>query len=153
MKSARRRVLLVSLSVFLLLACSTAATAAASPARAAKSASFCGVAKGFAKSLRKPPATQSLATAPAQASFKTNLTKVVAAKGKLVSAAPGSLKNDVTKVIAFYALLKSDLVKAKWTFALLAAKPALLIKLETAATKTAPSFNRLQLYFRKTCKY
>ena len=145
MKRTRRHVLLASLAALVLLACSTATTAAASPAGAERTASLCSVGKGVFKSLTLPKSS----TAPS--TLSSNLTKILAAKSALISASPKKLKSDVRKALAVYALIKTDLAKTGGNFQRVYATPALVTPLIAAVTKATPSFNRLSRYAKHTC--
>ena len=151
MNPARRPAQLAALAALVAVAAAVPASAVSSPARNTRGASLCSVAKGVAKTLERPPTAASLTTAQAQAQLKTNLGRVLAARNRLVGASPGSLKPAMRQVLAVFALLRSDLSAANWSFAVLASKPAVLSKLEATLGKSKRSFNRVGGYLRTTC--
>jgi len=149
MSFARRHVLLVFAATLVSVMCITASTAGAAPTRSASAANLCSVAKGVGHSLVKTPSTTSFTTE--LATTKKNAAKILAAKGALVSAAPGSIKKNIKTVIAWFGLVQTDLNKVHWNIAALESKPALVQRLIAAGNKAEPSFNRLKVYFHKTC--
>jgi hypothetical protein len=152
---AGRGRLLVTFVVALLAAtavlASGASAAPASRSGGSAAASLCGAARGVAASLR---ATAKLSpTKPASpAQLKRVYTAVTKAEPSLLGAAHGKQKADLRVVFAFVNLVDSALKKANWTVSGLIAQPTVFNKLVAAGTRAAKPWNRLERYFRGTCR-
>jgi hypothetical protein len=123
------------------------ANAGRSPASRNASASLCSVSRVVATQLARATALNETAT---PAGLKKAYGALESAKPTLIAAAHGTLKTDLRRVFGFVDLVTSDLKKANWQLANLAPFfPALLAKEKAVA----PSFKRLNTYYRTKCHF
>jgi hypothetical protein len=125
----------------------TAAGAAPTGARSS-GASFCAVSKGVAQYLVNLESQLSSASSPTRT--KAVWGAIISAEPSLKSSAPGSLKGDVNRVYVAATAINADLKKANWSVAGLL---PYVSSLSAQMTKAKPSLNRLDNYWRGTCKF
>jgi hypothetical protein len=134
-------------TALLVLGSATAAGATPTGARSSE-ASFCAVSKGVAQYLVKLQSQLSSASSPTRT--KAVWGAIMSAEPSIKSSAPGSLKGDVNRVYVAATVINADLKKANWNVAGLA---PYVSSLNAQMTKAKPSLNRLDNYWRGTCKF
>jgi hypothetical protein len=134
-------------TALLVLGLASAAGAAPSGARSSE-ASFCVVSKGVAQYLVNLESQLSSASSPTRT--KAVWGTIMSAEPSIKSSAPGSLKGDVNRVYVAATAINADLKKANWNVAGLL---PYVSSLNAQMTKATPSLNRLDNYWRGTCKF
>jgi hypothetical protein len=139
---------LVSLLVVVLaLTASTAASAGATATAQTGSSSFCGTARGVARSIVNSTTLPSGRVTPT--ALKTAYTKVAAAEPSLLATAPAALKPDLRPVFGFINVLIADFKQANWKISNMTPQlPALAAK----ADKVSPHIRKVRAYLNSTCK-
>jgi hypothetical protein len=135
------------LIVVLALAAATAATAGAKTTAQTGSRSFCGTARGVARSIVNSTTLPSGRVTPA--ALETAYTKVASAEPSLLATAPSSLKRDLRPVFGFINVLIADFKQANWRVANLAPQ---LPTLAAKADVVKPHLRRVRSYLDGTCK-
>jgi hypothetical protein len=138
-----------ALVVTALLVLGSATAAGASPTGARSSeANFCAVSKGVAQYLVNLQSQLGSASSPTRT--KAVWGAIMSAEPSIKSSAPGSLKGDVNRVYVAATAINADLKKANWNVAGLL---PYVSSLNAQMTKAKPSLNRLDNYWRGTCKF
>jgi hypothetical protein len=133
-------------TALLVLGCATAASASPTAARSS-GANFCAVSKSVAKYLVNLESQLRSASSPTRT--KAVWGTIMSAEPSIKSSAPGSLKGDVNRVYVAATAINADLKKANWNVAGLL---PYVSSLNAQMTRAKPSLNRLDNYWRGTCK-
>jgi hypothetical protein len=112
-----------------------------------RAGSFCGVARGVARSILNSTSVSNSRVSPANA--KATWLKVAAAEPALLASAPKRIKADLRPVFGFVNLLIADYKKVNWNGAGLAPYAPTLLARAQAIQKP---LNALKVYFKTTCK-
>jgi hypothetical protein len=132
------------------LALGSAAAAGAAPtgARSSGAGNFCTVSKSVAQYLVNLESQLRSASSPTRT--KAVWGAIMSAEPSIKSSAPGSLKGDVNRVYVAATAINADLKKANWNVAGLL---PYVSSLNAQMTRAKPSLNRLDNYWRGTCKF
>ena len=144
---ATRMVVALVATALLVLGSATAAGAAPTGARSSE-ANFCAVSKGVAQYLVNLESQLRSASSPTRT--KAVWGAIMSAEPSIKSSAPGRLKRDVNRVYVAATAINADLKKANWNVAGLL---PYVSSLNAQMTKATPSLNRLDNYWRGTCKF